>query len=163
MTIKKMIAVLSAITIIGSSTAVSMGQYQLLHSYAVGETAEQAESCGAMISIIAPNDKIPEGFTAKLVEVKGEERTTLAEWDASEDGIRVFKDLKYSDDVSYKVAFDNLPQNFFLPEEADIILKNDKYTDKIVICGFSLQKYPGFFVSISNGAELHFAILFWRA
>lgn len=155
--IKKMIAVLSAITIMGSYTAVNTSQYWLVSSYATGETAEQAESCGAMISIVAPNDKLPKGITAKLVEVKGEERTVLSEWDAAESGIRVIKDLKYRDDISYKIIIENVPRLFYLPEETDIVLKNDKYMDKIVICGFRFKKYPGFFVSISNGTELHFS------
>lgn len=109
-----------------------------------------------MISIIAPNDKLPQGITAKLVEVSGEERKVLAELEPAKTDLQTLSKLSLSDDVSYKIVIENIPNYFYLPEETDISLENSEHTDKTVICGFSKQMYPGFFFDISNGKELHF-------
>ena len=157
MMIKKMIAAMSAVAIMGTSAAYNGAQYSFFRSYAA-ESAEEhiSEGC-AMISIIAPNYKLPDGVTAKLVEVNGEERKVLAEWEPASTDMQTFSKLSLSDDISYKIIIENIPEYFYLPEETDINIGNENNTDKIVICGFSMQMYPGFFFGISNGTELHFA------
>ena len=92
-----------------------------------------------MISIIAPNYKLPEGITAKLVEVKGEEKTVLAEWDPASSDMQTFSKLSLSKDISYRIIIENIPDYFYLPEETDINIGKENSTDKIVICGFDFQ------------------------
>ena len=154
--IKKMIAAMSAIAIMGTSAAYNGAQYSFLRSYAAESEEQISEGC-AMISIIAPNYKLPEGITAKLVEVNGENRKVLAEWEPASTDMQTFSKLSLSDDINYKIIIENIPEYFYLPEETDINIGNENNTDKIVICGFSMQMYPGFFFGISNGTELHFA------
>lgn len=156
MMIRKMIAAMSAAAIMGSSAAYNGAQYGFSLSYAAESAEEQISEGCAMISIIAPNYKLPEGITAKLAEVSGEERKVLAEWDPVSSDMQTFSKLSLSDDISYKLIIENIPEYFYLPEETDIKIDNENSTDKIVICGFSMQMYPGFFFGISNGTELHF-------
>ena len=155
--IKKMLAAMSAVAIMGTSAVYNGTQYDFFRSYAAESAEEQISEGCAMISIIAPNYKLPEGVAAKLVEVNGENRKVLAEWEPASTDMQTFSKLSLSDDISYKVLIENTPEYFYLPEETDIIIDKDKNTDKIVICGFNLQMYPGFLFGISNGTELHFA------
>lgn len=154
--IRKMIAAMSAIAIMGNSAVYNGAQYSIFRSYAAESAEEQISEGCAMISIIAPNYKLPEGITAKLVEISGEERKVLAEWEPAKTNMQTFSNLSLSDDTSYKIIIENIPEYFYLPEETDINIGNENNTDKIVICGFSMQMYPGFFFGISNGTELHF-------
>ena len=100
--IKKMIAAMSAIAIMGTSAAYNGAQYSFLRSYAAESEEQISEGC-AMISIIAPNYKLPEGIKAKLVEVNGENRKVLAEWEPASTDMQTFSKLSLSDDISYKV------------------------------------------------------------
>ena len=149
MMIKKMIAAFSVVAIIGTSAPYNGAKYENYKSYAA-ESEEITEGC-AMISIIAPNNKLPEGITAKLVEVKGEERTALAEWDIGSTGMQTFSNLSLSDDRSYKLIIENIPDRYYLPEETDIILGNNEHTDKVVICGFDFSMSLVANLSSSNG------------
>lgn len=155
--IKKMIAAMSAAAIMCTCTAYSSG-YSFTDSFAAEQSAEQSETCGAMISIVAPNHTLPDGITAKLVAVKGDERTVLEEWDPKAVSVMEIRDLEYSGDVSYKLTTEGLPTDYCLPAETDIVLKGKGYTDKIVLCGYSLTDYPGFLIRSDNGRELHFRI-----
>ncbi|WP_024862065.1 dockerin type I domain-containing protein [Ruminococcus flavefaciens] len=142
MMIKKILAAVSAVAIMGTSAAYNGVQFSLFRSYAAG-TEEQVTEGGVMISVIAPGCKLPEGLNAKLVEVRGEEKTVLSEWDPASTDIQTISKLSLSDDVSYKLIIGNIPKNYYLPEETDIILENSEHTDKIVICGFDISTYPG--------------------
>ena len=140
MMIRKMIAAMSAVAIMGTSAAYSGAPYSFFSSYAAEAEEQISEGC-AMISIIAPHDKLPEGLTAKLVEVKGEEKKVLAEWDPAKSDMQTFSKLSLSDDISYKLMIENIPELYYLPEETDIILENSEHTDKLVICGYDLPTY----------------------
>ena len=154
MMIRKMAAVLTAAAITATGAAYSGCLNSFTTTYAAEASAEKAETCGVKVSVIAPNHKLPEGITAKLVSVKGEEKTEIASWDAS--AVKEIKDLEYSADADYRITFDGAPEDFFLPEETKVELAGKGSVDKIVICGFSRYAYPGFLFSIDNGEELNF-------
>ena len=151
MMIRKMIAAMSAVAIIGTSAAYNGAQYSFFRSYAAESAEEQISEGCAMISIIAPNYELPEGITAKLVEVSGEERKVLAEWEPAKTDMQTFSKLSLSDDVSYKIVIENIPEFYSLPDETDIILENNEHTDKLVICGFNTLSRLG-----SGSNEPHF-------
>ena len=100
MMIKIMIAAMSAVAIMGTSVAHNGTQYSFFRSYAAESAEEQLSEECAIISIIAPNYELPEGITAKLVEVSGEERKVLAEWEPAKTDTHTFSKLSLSDDVS---------------------------------------------------------------
>lgn len=156
--IKKMIAAMSAAAIMCSCAAYSSGAYSIPDAFAAEQSPEQSETCGVMVSVVAPNYTLPDGITAKIVEVRGEERTVLEEWDPKTVSVKEIKGLEYSDDVSYKLTTEGLPEGYCLPAETDIVLKEKGYTDKIVLCGYAITDYPGFLIRYDTGKELHFNI-----
>ena len=121
--IKKMIAAMSAAAIMCSCAAYSSGAYSIPDAFAAEQSPEQSETCGVMVSVVAPNYTLPDGITAKIVEVRGEERTVLEEWDPKTVSVKEIKGLEYSDDVSYKLTTEGLPEGYCLPAETDIVLK----------------------------------------
>ena len=129
MMIRKMAAVLTAAAITATGAAYSGCLNSFTTTYAAEASAEKAETCGVKVSVIAPNHKLPEGITAKLVSVKGEAKTELASWDAS--AVKEIKDLEYSADADYRITFDGAPEDFFLPEETKVELAGKGSVDKI--------------------------------
>ncbi len=156
MMIKKLIAVLSAVTIMGTGAAYSGSLEGLKNSFAAETSAEQNETCKVMISVKTVNEKLPGELKAKLIAVKGEEKTELAEWSPADTDVKEIGDLEYSDDVSYRIVFEGAPEGFRLPDETNVKLAKKGSVDKIVIIGFSNTRFPGFTFPITNGDELHF-------
>lgn len=154
--IKKMMAAISAATIACTCSAYCAGSYIPSASYAAEQSAQQTESCGVTVSVIAPNDTLPAGITVRLVAVRGGERTDITEWDPKAVPVKEIAGLEFSDDVSYKLVTENVPDDFFLPEETDIVLNQKGDVDKIVLCGFNIYKNFGFFTGITEGDEMHF-------
>ena len=136
MLIKRMLAVFSAITIMGTCS-VCMGRSYMFRAYADSETVSDAESetCGVIVSLSSASDPIPEGIKAKLVKETGEETSVIAEWEISQDSPKEITNLEYSEDIRYKILIDEQPDDYLLPSVTDVILNKKGDTDRIALCG----------------------------
>lgn len=136
MLIKKMLAVLSAVAIMGTCSVYS-GKNYMLKSYAEGETASVSENCGVEVSLSPASDPIPNDahIKARLVKVAGDETTDIEEWEITQDGVKTINDLEYSENISYKIVIDDLPEDYNLPAETVVLLHQKGDTDKIALCG----------------------------
>ena len=118
MLLKKMIAVLSAVIITGTYTAYS-GTPCIFTSYAEEEIVSDAESetCGVMVSLSPASFTIPQGITARLVKICGDETTTVEELELTQKDVKEITGLEYSDDIKYKILIDENDQDYYLPAE----------------------------------------------
>lgn len=137
--IRKMIAFISAAAIIGTGNAYSGNIADIQKSFAAETAAEKNETCGVTVSVTAFGGKLPEGITAKLISVEGEETTEIASWDTTDTPVKQITGLEYNEEADYRIIFDNKPlySGFYLPEETPVLLRANGDTDNIVICGIS--------------------------
>lgn len=142
MKVKKMLAVLSAITIMGSYSMSCINP--CLFRTAAEETISDAESetCGVEISLSAASDPMPEDvhIKAHLVKTVGDQATEIEEWEVSQDSVKVINGLEYGEDIKYTILIDEQPEEYSLPLVTDVILPNKGYVDKIALCGAGYAK-----------------------
>ena len=142
MLLKKMIAVLSAVIITGTYTAYS-GTPCIFTSYAEEEIVSDAESetCGVMVSLSPASFTIPQGITARLVKICGDETTTVEEWELTQKDVKEITGLEYSDDIKYKILIDENDQDYYLPAETNVLLHSKGDVDKIALCGVDYYRH----------------------
>ncbi|MBR5683481.1 MAG: hypothetical protein IKW96_09475 [Ruminococcus sp.] len=135
MLFKKMLAVLSAIAVIGTCSVYNSSSFTASAENEIVSDAE-SETCSIVVSMSSLSDPIPEDahIKARLVRV-GEEEVDIDEWEISQDGVKELKGLEYSEEFSYKIIIDDLPENYSLPESTTVMLNKKGDTDNIIFSG----------------------------
>ena len=160
MLFKKMLAVLSAIAVIGTCSIYNRNSFTVFaENEAISDS--ESETCSIAISMSSLADPIPEGahIKARLVRTD-EDNTAIDEWEITQNGVKELKGLEYSEDFSYKIIIDNLPEGYELPKLTTVMLSQKGDTDNIIFCGRNAERADleerGMYECIEVAATIYF-------
>ena len=140
MLFKKMLAVLSAIAVIGTCSVYNSSSFTVSAETATVSDTD-AETCMVTVSMSSYSEPIPEDahIKAKLVR-SGEEDVVIDEWELTQDGAKELKGLEYSEDFSYKIVIDDVPKDYVLPKSTTVMLDKKGDKDNIILCGRDAER-----------------------
>lgn len=140
MLFKKMLAVLSAIAVIGTCSAYNGSTFNVSAENTSVSDAE-AETCSLTVSVSPLADPVPEGshIKARLVKM-GEEDIAIDEWELTQDGVKELKGIEYSEDTVYKIIISDLPEGYELPKSTTVRFDRKGDTDTIIFCGRGAER-----------------------
>ncbi|WP_295067160.1 dockerin type I repeat-containing protein [Ruminococcus sp.] len=140
MLFKKMLAVLSALTVIGSYSVYNSDPFTVSAENTVVSDTDP-ETCTVTVSMSSLTEPIPDDahIKAKLVR-SGEEDVVIDEWELTQNGVKELKGLEYSEDYTYKIIFEDVPEGYTLPKSTTVKLSQKGDTDKIIFCGRGAER-----------------------
>ena len=140
MLFKKMLAVLSALTVIGSYSVYNSDPFTVSAENTVVSDTDP-ETCTVTVSMSSLTEPIPDDahIKAKLVR-SGEEDVVIDEWELTQNGVKELKGLEYSEDYTYKIIFEDVPEGYTLPKSTTVMLNKKGDTDKIIFCGRGAER-----------------------
>lgn len=156
MKIKKITAFITAFCLCAAETGILNSNINLHKGMSAGaEVSENiSETCEVNLAFVTADSKIPEGMTAKLVKCLNGVETVVDSWEITDSSLRKFDKLEYSDNISYKITIENIPDYYYYPESTDLIFSQDGHVDNVKIFGYYMPLY-GFISSFKNYVDVN--------